>query len=170
MTIDLSNLSPEKRAFLKAHPDLLKSLEQEIPKQARSFQARREKLERGKAKWQRDHVRRRVEDAKHKADEARQRAEELRRKYNPKLMEINRRLMKKAVRGSGSLVCPECGEGDHRNKMNGKPWCLKCNSPLVAESKVATWKKLPKVKVLPKGLRDELRRLNPGLYPKEDEK
>jgi len=157
MPIDLSRLSPEKRAFLKAYPDLLKSLEQTIPLQVQRVQTRKLRVEKGKPKWERE------------LDEAIRKAEELRRRYDPMLMEIERKLMSKAVAVSG-LVCPVCGEGDKGNKVNGKPWCLKCNVPLVAKDKVEKWRRLPKVKVLPKDLRDELRRLNPGLYPEGDEK
>lgn len=153
MTIDLSHLSQEKRAFLKANPDLLKSLEKEIPLQAGRVQARKEKLRKGKAKWQRD-----LEDVDRKVDDAKKRAEELRRKYDPKLMEINRKLLMKAVSGKGALVCPVCGDSDHGNKMNGKPWCFKCKTTLVPKDKLEDWLKLPKVKVLSKSLKDEFKK------------
>jgi len=157
MPIDLSRLNPEKRAFLKAYPDLLKSLEQSISQQVHRVQTRKQRMEKGKPKWQRE------------VEEAVKKAEELRRKYNPYLMEIERKLLRKAVTVLG-LVCPVCGEGDRGNRKNGKPWCLKCDVPLVAKDKVEKWRRLLKVKVLHKDLRDELRRLNPGLYPEGDEK
>lgn len=160
MTIDISNLSPEKRAWLKANPDLLKSLEAEVPRQAASFKVRQEKVNRGNASWQRN-----LDGTNSKVEDAKQRAEELRRQYDPMLREINRRFIEEAERGKASLVCPVCGDIDHQNKVNGKSWCLKCNNPLVPKEKVETWKKFPKVRVVPKDLRRELKRLNPGLYP-----
>jgi len=145
VTIDLSQLSPEKRAFLKVNPELLQDLEKEIPNQVRQAQDRQEKLRRGKSKWQRD-----LEDV---VEEAKQQADELRREYDPELRRINRLFMEKAVRSDGALVCPVCGGSDHGNKMDGKPWCFKCNSPL--ESAKTANKRFPSVKVLPKSKRLE---------------
>ncbi|GAI35800.1 unnamed protein product, partial [marine sediment metagenome] len=45
MTIDISELSQEKRAFLKANPGLLESLEEAIPGHIRTAQATQEKLD-----------------------------------------------------------------------------------------------------------------------------
>jgi len=28
------------------------------------------------------------------------------------------------------LTCPKCKENDKGNKLNGCPWCIKCNIPL----------------------------------------
>lgn len=36
---------------------------------------------------------------------------------------------------TGGLKCPQCGEEDHRNKMNGVAWCMKCNCALESPSK-----------------------------------
>jgi len=146
--IDVSNLSQEKRAFLKANPALLKSLEQEIPKQVSGVQKREEKLRKGKAKWQRDL----------------EYAEKLRREYDPLLRDIQDKMLRKLdiVKGDNSLVCAECGEGDKGNKMNGKPWCFKCNVPLVTKGNVAKWMKLPKMKVLRSSLKDDVGRLVEG--------
>jgi hypothetical protein len=47
--------------------------------------------------------------------------------------------------------------------MNGKPWCFKCNVPLVRKDRVE--KKLTKIKVIRDPYRRELQRLNPGLHP-----
>ncbi|GAH68856.1 unnamed protein product, partial [marine sediment metagenome] len=44
------------------------------------------------------------------------------------------------------LVCPVCGEGDEGNRMNGKPWCMKCNAPLMTVEKAADWVKPEKPK------------------------
>lgn len=159
MTLDLSSLSNEKRAFLEANPELLSSLEKAIPLQAGRVQSRKEKLRKGKSKLQRDLHR--VEDAKRKADE-------LRRRYDPRLMEIERKVFGDAVVAS-KLVCPECGEGDHGNRMNKHPWCMKCNTALVPKNMLKKWRKLPTVKFARNALKNELHRLNPGLNPDNKE-
>jgi formylmethanofuran dehydrogenase subunit E len=154
--IDTSQLSPEKRAFLKVNPELLKSLEQ----QAAGAQKRKEKMRKGKAKWQRD-----LEDADRTVREARAKADKLRREYDPLLREIQEKLLRKldVAKGEDSLVCPKCGEGNvHGNKMNGKPWCFKCNIVLVPKSQVAKWLKLPKMKVLRGRFKDDVDRLVSG--------
>ena len=155
--IELSQLSPEKRAFLKVNPELLKSLEQQIPIQIAGVQKREEKLLKGKAKWQRDleGVDRRVQEAKAKADELRR---------DPLLLDIQDKLLSKldVVKGEDSLICPKCGEGNNGNKMNGNPWCLKCNLPLIPKCKVAKWLKLPKTKVLRRSFKDDVDRLVSG--------
>lgn len=135
MTIDVSNLSPEKRAWLKANPDLLKSIEAEVPRQVAGFEARHEKANKGKASWQRD------------IDDALKKAEEIRRQYDPLLMEINQRFIEKTEGSVGTLVCPVCGDSDKGNVMNGKPWCFKCNSPLLPSSRIHKMLKSPRIKV-----------------------
>jgi hypothetical protein len=152
MPIDISQLSPEKRAFLKANPEFLKSLEEQILRQVAGVQKREEKLEKGKGKWQRD------------LEEAMDRAEKLRREYDPLLREIQDNFERKleVVKGEDSLVCPECGEGDKGNKMNGKPWCFKCNVTLMPKSQVAKWLKLPKTKTLRSSFKDDVDRLVSG--------
>ena len=149
MTIDISQLSPEKRAFLKVNPELLKSLEQQIPRQVAGVQKREEKRKKTRAKWQCD------------LDEAVGRAEKLRREYDPLLREIQGKLLRKldVVKGEDSLVCPKCGEGDKGNKMNGKPWCFKCNVTLMPKNQVAKWLELPKMKVLRRNFKDDVNRL-----------
>jgi seryl-tRNA synthetase len=156
MTIDTSQLSPEKRTFLKVNPELLKSLEQQIPKQVAGVQKREEKLRKGKAKWQRD-----LEDVDRIVREARAEADQLRREHNQILMQIQNKLNRKldVVKGEDSLVCPNCGEDDKGNKLNDKSWCFKCQVPLVPKSHVEKWLKLPKIKVLPRSLKDDVNRL-----------
>ena len=141
MTIDISNLSPEKRAFLKANPDLLKSLEKALPKQVANFELQREKLIQGKAKWQQD-----IE-----------KATGLLTKYmqDPILREIEQKLLRVDALNT-KLVCPSCGENDRGNKMNGKPWCFKCNVTLVPKGEVANWQKLPKIKTLRRSFKDDV--------------
>ena len=159
MTVDISQLSPEKRAFLNVNPELLKSLEQQIPKQIAGVQKREEKLRKGKAKWQRD-----LEDVDRRVREARAKADELRREYDPLLREIQDKLLRKldVVKGEDSLVCPKCGEGNKGNKMDGKLWCFKCNVPFVPKGQVEKWLRLPKTKVLRRSLKDDFDRLVSG--------
>ena len=56
------------------------------------------------------------------------------------------------------LVCPFCNEADKENRFNGKPWCFKCNVPLVRKDLV---KKFSKIRVISK--HDS----TPGLYGAE---
>jgi len=113
----------------------------EAPKQWEWFQNKKTKKAKGKAKWQRE-----MEEMDNIGD-AKARAEELRRQYDPELMRINANLERK-LGTVGGLRCPKCGEPDRHNKMNGKPWCLKCNVPL--ESPFLVKKRSPDVKALPK--------------------
>ena len=139
MTIDLSNLPPKQRASMEANPELLKSLEQEIPKQVAGMKRRREKRMKSKAKWQRE------------AEEAEEKTEELTRRYSPELMRIQEDFARRgAVQIGSKLMCPKCGDTDHGNRMNGAPWCMKCNCPLIPKSKVEKWTKSLKIKVVSK--------------------
>ena len=69
---------------------------------------------------------------------------------NPQVKRIEEDLRERAVKVG--LVCPECGDSDHGNRMNGRPWCLRCNVPLMEPSKVGKW---VNVKVLKGGGLDE---------------
>lgn len=154
MTLDLSNLTPEKRAFLKAHPDLLKSLETGMVKQAGKVQNRKLKEQRGKSKLQRD--------LDCKVEKIKDNTAKLRRKYDPHLMRIQSSFISTldVDRGTKGVVCPVCGRSDEEcghNKMNGKPWCFKCNSPLIPKSKLKKWRKTV-VKALRPSLKDEFKR------------
>jgi hypothetical protein len=114
----------------------------EAPKQWMRFQKNKGKRSKGKAKWQREieEIDVKVTDAMANADESRQRIAEL--------IRINANLKRKIGMPTKGLWCPVCGEGDMGNTMNGRPWCIKCNSPL--EPAEAENKRLPKVKVLRK--------------------
>lgn len=164
--MDLSHLSSEKRAFLKCNPELLESLEKAIPNQVRKAQTRKKKLSKGKSKLQRD-----LEDVDRRVEEAKRKADKLRRKYlvDPHLRKIQENFNKKLdiIKGKNTLVCPTCGEGDHGNKMNKQPWCIKCNTALIPKKMLKKWLKLPKIKSVRKAdaIKNELRRLNPGLNP-----
>lgn len=97
-----------------------------------------------------------------------EKVEALRRKYDPMLMEITKKLERNVV-STSEFVCPVCGGGDKGNKINGKLWCFKCNSPLVPKNKLAKWKKAAEVKVVLNGLKKDLERLNPSLNPDNKE-
>lgn len=84
------------------------------------------------------------EEALRKAEDARRRAEDLRREAE--MRRVVPHLFR--VPSVSRLVCPECGDPDRRNKMNGKPWCMKCNRPLVPKKIAEKLKKMPKVKVV----------------------
>ena len=65
---------------MKAHPDLQKSIEKDIPKQAARMQIRQVRMNKGKSKWQR-------------------KMEELERyMYDPELMRINELYIRKLER------------------------------------------------------------------------
>jgi len=163
--IDLSNLSPEKRAFLEANPELLESLMKAIPNQLQRVNSRKKKMNKGKSKLQRD-----LEDVDCRVEEAKRKADRLRREYiiDPHLREINQKFLSR-VETSSKLICPKCKEGDSRNKMNKQPWCMKCNTALIPKNMLEKWKKLPEVKFAPNALKSELHRLNPGLRPDNKE-
>jgi len=108
------------------------ALEAELKKAAvlevQKIRFRQAKLSKTKGQYQRE------------MDDVTQRIDEVKRKYrvNPALREIESQYAKLVlVETACGLVCPECGEGDKGNKMNGKPWCFKCNAVLVPRDKVA---------------------------------
>lgn len=143
MTLDISNLSPEKRAFLKAHPELLKSLEKQIPKQMQEVETRRKKFMKGESKLRRD-----LEDIYRKS------------MVDPHLRRIQSQLMRKlhVETETKELVCPVCGDRDHGNEMNGKHWCFKCNSPLIPKEQLKRWQKMAKIRAVGSSLKDEFKR------------
>lgn len=183
MPIDLSKLPHEKQVFLTAHPELLKSLEREIPRQAAKAKRHRESRRKIKPKIDREldemllekerairaeaaRLRRRFENLKRNKSAPQKEIDEVRRmlamydyRLDPALKEISKKIRSTNVKSVSKLACPVCGEADRGNKMNGKPWCMKCNSPLVPRDKVEKWKRLPRIKILSKSLRDELARL-----------
>lgn len=135
--IDISQLPPDQLEYLKQNPAFLEALEAEIPRQVAHTEKRQAKTRRGKVKWQRE-----IDEAMEKAEKAESRADGLRREYDPLLRELSEKYAERLpkIEGTG-LICPECGDKDHGNKMNGNPWCMKCQTPLVASDKVAKWVK-----------------------------
>lgn len=155
MTIDISQLSQEKRAFLKVNPDFLKGFEQAVPNQAAKIQKRKKKRTRGLSKLQRD-----LEDIDRRVAEARTEADKLRREYMMHLPPALRRLHFESMRkdviiGEKQLVCPNCGRTDAKNKRGSKPWCIYCHLPLVPKNKVERWKKMIRFKPLSKRKRED---------------
>jgi len=72
---------------------------------------------------------------------------------DPHLHEITESLRKR-YRVDGGLVCPSCGDTDHGNRMGKKPWCIKCNLPLMSAEKAAAWVKPPPSKKFPLGFNE----------------
>lgn len=57
---------------------------------------------------------------------------------NPALVEIYEKYNETHIVGvSGTSIysCPKCGDADHRNMMNGKPYCFKCNCLLTKQTR-----------------------------------
>ena len=75
-----------------------------------------------------------VSEARLNADRVRA---EMRVMSDPHMREITMNLRKR--HSVDSLVCPNCGEGDHGNRMGKQPWCMKCNLPLMSREKAEKW-------------------------------
>lgn len=91
---------------------------------------------------QRREIEEKVEGAKRHADRLRREAALM---SNPHAREITENLRR--IHGqNGGLVCPQCGDTDHGNRMNGKPWCMRCNLPLMSKEKAEGWIKPSKPK------------------------
>lgn len=60
---------------------------------------------------------------------------------DPAMREIAENLRKLHSVESG-VVCPKCHETDsHGNRMNGKPFCFKCQLPMMSREKAEKWVK-----------------------------
>ena len=81
---------------------------------------------------------------------AKQMREKMRIMGDQHLREITENLRRAHAAGSG-LVCPSCGDGDHGNRMGKKPWCMKCNLPLMKSEKAAKWIKPQQPKKFTRG-------------------
>ncbi|MBA7468136.1 hypothetical protein ES707_03377 [subsurface metagenome] len=79
------------------------------------------------------------QDAQMRVDAAKRKDDELRRLHSPSLRRITENYKLKYNLQSGGLVCPKCGDPDYNNKMNGKPWCFKCNIELISTNKITKW-------------------------------
>jgi hypothetical protein len=89
-----------------------------------------------------EEIQRQRREVEEKVAEARKHADRIRREaefLSPPMREITENLRRKHGSGSG-LICPRCGETDSRgNRLNGRPWCMKCNLPFVTREKAAKW-------------------------------
>lgn len=90
-------------------------------------------------------IQRRVEVAKRRMEQVHREAELM---MNPHLRQIDENLKRKYGIIGSNLVCPSCGADDHGNRLNKKPWCFKCNLPLMEREKVSSCKS--KIRVLPR--------------------
>lgn len=131
MTIDISNLSQEKRVFLKANPEFSKKLEEEAVKSVRGFMNRKVKAEKGESK-----------DFDTLYEKYMKQVEEefpmfMRDAF---LRDLNEKLSIPDMVAS-KYVCPVCGDSDKGNTMNGKPYCTKCECPLVEKKHLQRWLK-----------------------------
>jgi hypothetical protein len=72
---------------------------------------------------------------------------------NPALREIEQKLIRKIH--SSNLICPACGDKDKGNIMNGRPYCFKCNVPLIDKSKIKKWFPIKPIKHKRYGLPEE---------------
>jgi len=126
-----------------SNAELEAALLAEAPKQWARFQKNRVKRVKGKSKWQRE-----LDEINDKVADVKAKAEELRRQYDPELMRITANLERKIRSPVEGLRCPKCGEPDRNNRMNGKPWCMKCNVAL--ELSFLATQRLPNVKAMPR--------------------
>lgn len=89
------------------------------------------------------------EEIENKVEEFRVEARRIRRESHPHMREILASLKRRSLKKSGGsgLICPACGEGDHGNRMNGKPVCMMSSKHrglgpvlLVSPKKAKEWK------------------------------
>ena len=85
---------------------------------------------------------------------ARFQREEMRVMGDPHMREITENL-RRVHSSSSKLVCPSCGEGDHGNRMNKKPWCMRCNMPLMTREQAEGWVKPGALRRFPRGVEVE---------------
>ena len=93
---------------------------------------------------QRQRIEDEVAEARRHADRVR---EEARIMSDPHLREITEHLRR--IHGQkGGLVCPSCGEtNSHGNRMNNRPYCFRCNLPMISREKAEKWIKPQKPKI-----------------------
>ena len=85
--------------------------------------------------------------------EAKWMRQDMRIRSDPHLREITENLRKAHSSRSG-LVCPRCGESDHGNRMGKKPWCMRCNLPLMSAEKASKWVKPQSPKKFTRGFEE----------------
>lgn len=62
------------------------------------------------------------EDIRRHTERVRREAKERRFRMHPHVREIDE--VYRRAHGGGGLICPICGERDHGNRMNGRPYCF----------------------------------------------
>jgi hypothetical protein len=124
-------------------PEFRKALQEECEKQYRSF-LYGGNVPKGKVggtpkevQRQRREIEEKVEGARIHADRVRREAELMSNEGAREIIESLRRIHGQ----NGGLICPQCGDSDHHNRMNGKPWCMSCNLPLMSKEKAEKWVK-----------------------------
>ena len=137
---------------LEDSPEFRKALQEECEKQYRGWLygggvAANSKDKIGDTMEEIQRQRQRIED---EVAEARIHADRIRREAelmsNEHAREITEHLRRIHSVESG-VVCPQCGEtNSHGNKMNGKPYCFKCNLQMVRKEKAENWVKPVKPK------------------------
>lgn len=107
------------------------------------------KRDKGKPKWQRELPSEGVSNEEIFSN--------LHNRLVSELVRINTIVEKKDVMITS--FCSTCGDVDRGNKLNGKPWCFKCNLPLKMPKSYRTY---PDAKMLPqtKRIHDTFRRLD----------
>ena len=143
---------------MKKNVELEKELLAQAPIEWSRFQSNKKKKSRGKSKFQQT------------MDDAERRVDELRRKYrmgSPVLRDIEKKYNERfPTINTSKLVCPQCNGNDKGNVMNGKPYCFKCNIPLVRKGD----KKIVFRRLRPaEAKKRHLRTINPGLNPDNTE-
>jgi ribosomal protein L37AE/L43A len=116
-----------------------------IPPQIKRMLERREKLARGISKEQRemDALIRKIN-----LDQA---------KLDPQLRDIETKIFAKEII---DFKCPNCGDSTRGNRMNGVPWCFKCNQSVKSNMKS---RRGPTIRVVSKD--ESLRRCLKELTP-----
>ena len=52
------------------------------------------------------------------------------------------------------LICPCCGDYDHGNRINGKPFCVRCNLQLMSQKKADKRVRSQEIKRFPRGVEE----------------
>jgi hypothetical protein len=137
-------------------PEFKKALQEECERQYRSilYGKNAPKVSVGSTAAEVERQRREIE----KSSEARLHANLMRREAeimgNPHAREITENL--RALHSvEGGLVCPQCGETDsHGNKMNGHPFCFRCQLQMISKEKAEKWIKPPQPKKFSRGFNE----------------
>lgn len=134
-----------------------KELLKAAPAKIAEFARRREKMQRGHSAFQR-----KIEGIDQKVETIRARFPHAHAyQLDPHLRKITENMLRReqVILGRDFLICPKCGDTDHNNKMNGKPWCFKCNIELTPRNETAN----KNIRILTK--REKLEEIRKTLHP-----